>query len=177
MPRTVVVIGVGNPLRGDDGAGLEAARRVRDSGLSTSITVHLHEGEATGLLALWDGAEAALVVDAVRSGARPGTIHRLDASHAPLPSPLRRTSSHTIGIGEAIELARTLGTLPSTVRVYGVEGRRFEVGAELSEDVGAALTALVRELRAEALRISAGSCARPSRDRAVPSARGRHRHG
>jgi hydrogenase maturation protease len=156
MPRNVVVIGVGNQLRGDDGAGLEAVRRVRDRELPTSITVHLHEGEAIGLLALWDGAEAALLVDTVRSGAPPGTIHRLDASHAPLPSALRRFSSHTIGIGETIELARALGTLPATVRVYGVEGRQFDVGTELTDEVGAALHGLVRELRAEALRISAG---------------------
>lgn len=156
MPRNVVVIGVGNQLRGDDGAGLEVVRRVRDCELSTSIAVHLHEGEAIGLLALWDGAEAALLVDTVLSGAPPGTIHRLDASHGPLPSPLRRSSSHTIGIGEAIELARALGTLPATVRVYGVEGRQFELGTELTEEVGGALRGLVRELRAEALRISAG---------------------
>jgi hydrogenase maturation protease len=156
MPRSVVVIGVGNRLRGDDGAGLEAVRRVRDCELSASIAVHLHEGEPVGLLELWDGAEAALLVDAVHSGAPPGTIHRLDASHAPLPSPLRRVSSHTIGIGETIELSRALGTLPPTVRVYGVEGRRFDVGTELTEEVGVALHELVREVRAEALRISAG---------------------
>jgi hydrogenase maturation protease len=162
MPRSVVVIGVGNELRGDDGAGLEAARRVRESDLPASVTVHLHEGEAVGLLELWDGADAAVLVDTVRSGAPPGTIHRLDASHAPVPSLVRRSSSHTIGIGEAIELARALGTLPSGIRVYGVEGRQFEAGTELSDEVAAALDPLVRELRAEALRVSASYPPRPA---------------
>jgi hydrogenase maturation protease len=156
MPRHVVVIGVGNQLRGDDSAGLEAVRRLRDCDLAGSITVHLHEGEAIGLLELWDQADAALLVDTTWSGAPPGTFHRLDASHAPLPSRIRRTSSHTIGIGEAIELARTLGTLPPTIRVYGVEGSQFAAGTELTDDVATALDALVRELQAEALRISAG---------------------
>lgn len=155
MPRNVVVIGIGNELRGDDGAGLEAAKRVRDCELPTSITVHLHEGDAVGLLSLWEGADAALLVDAVRSGAPPGTIHRLDASHAALPSPLRRASTHTLGIAEAIELARTLGTLPPTIRVYGVEGHQFKAGAALTDGIAAALDALVPELRIEALRISA----------------------
>lgn len=153
MPRNVVVIGIGNQLRGDDGAGLEAVRRVRDCELSTSITVHLHEGEAIGLLTLWDGADAALLVDSVQSGAPPGTIHRLDASHLPLPARARRSSSHAIGVGEAIELARALGTLPPTIRVYGVEGLQFEAGTELTVNVAAALDPLVHELRAEALRI------------------------
>lgn len=155
IPRNVVVIGIGNQLRGDDGAGLEAARRVRDCELSTSITVHLHEGDAVGLLSLWDKADAALLIDAVRSGAPPGTIHRLDASHAPLPSPVRQASSHTLGIAEAIELARALGTLPPTIRVYGIEGGRFEAGAELTIRIASALDTLVRELRVEALRLSA----------------------
>jgi hydrogenase maturation protease len=155
MPRNVVVIGVGNELRGDDGAGLEAARRVRESELPASVTVHLHEGEAVGLLELWDGADAAVLVDTVRSGAPPGTIHRLDASHAPVPSLVRRSSSHTISIAEAIELARVLGTLPPGILVYGVEGRQFETGTELSDEVAEALDRLVCELRAETLRASA----------------------
>jgi len=156
MPRDVVVIGVGNDLRGDDGAGLEAARRVRECEPPPSIKVRLHEGEAVGLLELWDGADAAVVVDTVRSGAPPGTIHRLDATHEPLPSLARRASSHTIGVGEAIELARVLGTLPSGLLVYGVEGIQFETGTGLSDEVAAALDPLVRELLDAAVRVSAG---------------------
>jgi hydrogenase maturation protease len=156
MPRHVVVIGVGNRQRGDDGAGLEAVRRVRHCELSSSITVHLHEGEAIALLELWEAADAALLVDTVRSGASPGTIHRLDASQAPLPSPIRTSLSHTIGIGEAIELARAIGSLPATIRVYGVEGRQFEAGSGLADDVAAVIDPLVREIRAAALQLSAG---------------------
>ena len=132
MLRNVVVIGVGNELRGDDRAGLEAVRRVCESELPASVTVHLHEGEAVDLLELWDGA---------------------DASQVPLPSPVRRSSSHTIGIAEAIELARALGTLPSRILVYGVEGRQFEAGIELSGEVAEALDGLVSELRVETLRV------------------------
>ena len=97
-----------------------------------------------------------MLVDTVRSGAPPGTIHRLDASQVPLPSPVRRSSSHTIGIAEAIELARALGTLPTGILVYGVEGRQFEAGTELSDEVAEALDRLVCELRAETLRVSTG---------------------
>ena len=109
-----------------------------------------HEGEAVDLLELWRGFDAVVLVDTVRSGAAAGTIHRIDASTEPLPSPLRRASSHTIGIGEAIELARTLGGLPARVVVYGVEGERFETGAEISEAVAGAIEALARAVLEEA---------------------------
>ena len=133
---------------------METARRVRECRLPASARVHLHEGEAIGLLELWQGADTAVVIDAVRSGAPPGTIHRLDATHAPLPSLVRRSSSHTIGIGDAIELARALGTLPRRIRVYGIEGHRFEAGGGLSDEVCAALDPLVGELRTQLLRDS-----------------------
>ena len=60
----MMVIGVGNPWRRDDGAGLEVARRV--GGL-------LHEGDCMRLLDAWAGHDDVAVVDAARSGGRAGT--------------------------------------------------------------------------------------------------------
>ncbi len=151
MPPGVVVIGMGNQLRGDDAAGLEAVRRLRERQLPASITLATHEGEAIELHELWDGADAVVLVDTVASGAAPGTVHRIDASDVALPAALRRSSSHAIGAAEAIELARVLGTLPGRVIVYGVEGARFEVGAALSEGVASALDELIAATLAEAL--------------------------
>ena len=152
--RSVVVIGVGNELRGDDAAGLEVARRLRD--LPGGIVVHCHEGEGIELLEKWRGADAVVLIDTVRSGSPPGAVHRLDATAAALPAMLDRSSSHTIGIAETIELARTLGTLPSEVVVYGVEGAKFDAGAGLSEEVAAALDKLVEAVRGEALGLASG---------------------
>jgi hydrogenase maturation protease len=138
--RRALVIGLGNAARRDDAAGLIAARRL--GGLE-------HEGDPLALLDLWDGAGLAVVIDAVRSGAEPGTIHRFDAGHAPLPAPLRgSTSTHAVGLGEAIELARTLGRLPARLVVYGIEGERFDAGAELTPPVSAAVDAVVTAIRA-----------------------------
>ena len=137
-PERLVVIGVGNRARRDDAAGLVAAEQ---------LAGRLHEGDATGLLDAWEGADLAIVIDAVRSGADPGTIHRLDASAAPLPARLRTsTSTHAIGVGEAIELARALGRLPRRVLVLGIEGRRFEAGVGLSREVAAAVDRVVESV-------------------------------
>lgn len=136
--RSVVVIGVGNALRHDDAAGLEIARRLRARADDAGVTVYEHEGETLALLDVWEGADAVVLVDAIRSGATPGTIHRVEATAAPIPVRLRGSSStHAVGVGEAIELARTLHRLPERVVLFGVEGRRFDAGGGLSEEVEA----------------------------------------
>lgn len=164
-PRAVVVIGVGNALRRDDGAGLEVARRLRaaierrprahaaveDTHADAAIAVLEYEGEPLGLLELWQGARATVLVDAIHSGAAPGTIHRVDASREPIPAPLRGSSStHAVGVGEAIELARTLRRLPARVIVYGVEGACFNAGDGLSEDVAGVIDSLAERVLSEA---------------------------
>ncbi len=143
-----MLIGVGNEWRGDDGAGLEVARRVRESQIP-DIEVVEHEGEPIGLIDAWTGAGETIVVDAVISGAAPGTVHRLDAGAEPLPAPLFRNSTHAMGIAEAVELGRSLDRLPSRLTVCGVEGERFEVGAAMTAAVEAAVESLAAELGEE----------------------------
>jgi hydrogenase maturation protease len=132
----VLVIGVGNELRRDDGAGIEVARRVQSRRGGERIVVCELQGETTALLDAWRGYDAVVIVDTSRSGAAPGTIRRMDAGREPLPVGLRSSSStHAVGIGEAIELGRALGQLPARLVVYGVEGACFEAGIGLSEEL------------------------------------------
>jgi len=150
--KSVVVIGVGNNLRGDDGAGLAAAARLRGE---PGIQVRTSAGEGIDLLAMWEDAGAVLLVDAVRSGAPAGTIHRYDVSDEPLPSSPRRPAGHAISTSDAIELARQLGQLPAKVVVFGVEGGRFETGSALSPAVEAAIEPLVAAVATESRRLLA----------------------
>ena len=135
-----MVIGVGNAARGDDAAGLMVARRL--GGLE-------HEGDPVALLDVWRNVDLAVLIDAVSSGAAPGTVHRVDATAAPLPARLRSSSStHAVGLAEAIELGRTLGRFPGRLIVYGIEGERFDAGAELTPAVAAAIEAVVVAVKA-----------------------------
>ena len=139
-----LVIGLGNSLRGDDGAGPAVARGLRDEVLAR---VRAYEGEPVGLIDEWTGADAVIVVDAVRSGAPPGTIHRLDPLAAPIPASLSQGSTHAFGLAETIELARALDRLPDELTVYGIEGEHFGAGEELSPAVAAAVEQVRIELR------------------------------
>ena len=143
-----VVIGVGNPYRGDDGLGLAVAERVRGR-LPAGVEVVECEQEPTRLLDAWDGADVAIVVDACASGAPAGTVHRFDVSGGRLPEHTFRSSTHAFGVGDAVELARALGRLPARVVVYGVEGEGFAAGAALSAPVGAAVEAVGAAIEAE----------------------------
>lgn len=145
LPR---VLGVGNRLRRDDGVGPwvagELARRV-----GRGVDVRQLAGDGFSLFDACGGAGAVLLIDAVQSGAPPGTVHRLDAVAGPLPPDALRCSTHALGVVEAIELARALGELPARLYVYGIEGEDFGPGEGLSAAVAAAAAALVQELVVE----------------------------
>ena len=164
MSPTVLVIGVGNASRGDDAAGLEVARRIADVGPRPGIKVLSHGGDGVALLDLWDGADAVVIIDSMRSGAAPGTIHRIDASSTPVAVPLGEASTHALGVAEAIELARALDTLPPTVVVYGVEGANYEIGSSPGESVASAIDLAASAVHCEALdllaRLTAGGGSR-----------------
>jgi hydrogenase maturation protease len=147
----VVLIGVGNADAGDDAVGLVVLAALAAGELPDGVQLTRIEGDTVALLDAFERASAAAVlIDAVRSGSAPGTIHRAEAGTAPLPALLRRGSStHAIGVAEAIELARVTERLPPRVVLYGVEGARFEAGAGLSGAVAAVVPELVRRVRAE----------------------------
>jgi hydrogenase maturation protease len=144
----IVVIGVGNEYRGDDGAGIAVTRRLRKR-FPTSVTILEESGEGAALMEAWQGATLAVLVDAVRSGASPGTIHRLDARAAPLPAGFFRYSTHAFSLAEAVELARSLDRLPPRVIVYGIEGENFDLGVELSPAVENAVEVVVEQVTEE----------------------------
>jgi hydrogenase maturation protease len=146
--RRVLVLGVGNPDRGDDAAGRAVARAIRGA-LPAAVEVAEAEGEATAVLARLEGASAAYLVDACASGAAAGAVHRFDVSRAPLPQGAFGASTHGFGLHEAIELARVLGQLPARCVVYAIEGAGFEIGAPLSAMARAGVAEAVRELTAE----------------------------
>ena len=106
--RSVLVVGVGTPERGDDAAGRHVARRLAERPDPAFAALELG-GEALELMDAWEGARGVVLVDAVVSGSTPGTVSRFDASAASLPADLACASTHDIGLAEAIELSRAMG--------------------------------------------------------------------
>ncbi len=145
----VLLIGIGNDYRGDDGAGLLVARAVAGRA-GDGVTVLELPGEGTELMAAWTGRSSVIIADTARSGAEAGRLTRLDASTSPVPRGFFSYSTHAFGLAEAVETARNLNALPAALVIYAMEGRVFEQGAPVSPEVEAAVetatTAILREI-------------------------------
>ncbi len=144
----VVVIGIGNEYRSDDAVGPLIVRALKGN-IPADVRLLEHSGEGAGLMDLWQGARRAILVDAITSGAPPGTIHRLDCSITPLPANLSVSSSHAFGVSEGIAAARVLGQLPEEILLYGIEASSFAPGLSPTPDVGASIPLLVQRITGE----------------------------
>jgi hydrogenase maturation protease len=141
----VVVAGLGSAYRGDDAVGpLVAALAVAQTRAAVDIGP---VEDPMDLLTSWDGADLAVVVDAVRAGGRIGRVSSIeldDAGAAMARGP--STSTHGIGLAGVLRLARAVGRSPRRVVLVAVEGEDFSLGQGLSVAVAAAVPDAVRRV-------------------------------
>lgn len=137
----ILVLGLGNPDRGDDGVGIRIVEAVAALSLPGAV-VKLRTGDMLSLIEDWAGFAHIICVDAAAPIDRPGRVHRIDALCEPLPVAPGLASSHGIGLAEVVALARTLDMLPRTLTVFAVEGQSFAAGEHLSTAVAAEVIAV-----------------------------------
>ncbi len=144
-PARFVLAGLGSLYRRDDAAGQLVAERV--AGLTPGAVDVGPIVDPLDLLGRWDGAELAVVIDAVRSGRPPGTVSTLELEPEASPAdgqgsnetPRAARSTHGIGLAGVFRLARAVGAAPRRVVVVGIEGEDFAQGVGLSPAVEVAL--------------------------------------
>jgi len=143
----LVVLGIGNTFRHDDGVGIFVARRISRE-VGDLISVFDNMRDTADLMGAWQGANEAVVVDAVSSegSPQPGTIYRIEVGGQPVPEDIFHYSTHNLSISEAIELSRALGTLPPHLTICGIEGENFEIGTGLSPQVEEAAEKVVQTI-------------------------------
>ena len=151
----VLVAGMGNVLRRDDGFGVEVARRLVDGGtLPADVkVVEVGIGGIHLVQELMDGYDALVVIDAVERGSAPGTVHLLEAEVADLtlwPEEARGdflADMHYTTPAKALILAKALGVLPPRVFILGCQpGEAGALGIGLTEPVERAATEALREI-------------------------------
>lgn len=141
--RRVVVIGLGNPLMGDDGLGLAALERLRGE-YTLPPDVELVDGGTWGmnLLPLIEEADELILIDAIDVGAAPGTPVRLERDR--LPRYLAtKISPHQVDLRDVLGLAELRGTLPQNTVALGLQPESIELRTSLSPTVRAGLHDLV----------------------------------
>ena len=145
MPSPILVIGIGNEYRSDDGVGLVVARELRAKNLPDML-ISESSGDGAALIEACEAASTVILIDAASSGAKPCTIYRFDA---PLPMGFSFHSTHTFGVAEAIGLAGALEQLPPCLIMYAIEGENFSAGASLSPQVAEAVQKVVEQVTHE----------------------------
>jgi hydrogenase maturation protease len=151
----VLVVGVGNPDRGDDGIGPLVVRQLLGR-VSPDVAILERSGDALALIDDWEGRDAVILVDAAAPGGTPGSIHRIDLLRDALPPELSLASTHGFGVAEAVGLADALDLLPARVIAYAIEGANFDPGAPISPQV-AAVTGEVADRVVAELQLLAGA--------------------
>jgi len=114
-----VVLGLGNPLLHDDGAGIEAVKLLEGR---VSGEIELKTAAVGGLRILdqLNGFDRAIVVDAIMTGGSPGQIKRFEAEQ--LMGDLHASCAHDLSFQAALALGRSLGmAVPREIIVYGIE--------------------------------------------------------
>lgn len=147
-----LVLGLGHPLRGDDGVGQAVLDAVRASGQGPVTTTlwSAHEGDLLDAL-LAETWDLVVVVDAAEIGTAPGVWARLEGSGS-IAELAARAGTHHTGLLEALGVARALGRHPARLTILAVQPASITWGPGLSEPVARAVprlcTAVLEEVAA-----------------------------
>jgi hydrogenase maturation protease len=144
----ILLIGVGNEFRNDDALGLLIAREFRRR-CPEGLAVLENDGDGASIVSALQEVREAVLVDAIRSGAVPGTIHRVDMAAEHLPASLEFGGTHGFGVAQAVETARQLKCLPRHLILCGIEGATFEIGRGLSDPVLRSVPRLITLIETE----------------------------
>ncbi len=137
------VIGLGNPMRGDDGVGVRVTQALMAENLPDGVQVVEGGTQGLGLVSLMEGWQRVILVDAADMGQDPGQFVRFTPQEARLLGDDLHLSAHEAGLRDALLLAQALNLLPDEIVIYGVQPARLTWDDGLSPQVEAAIPALV----------------------------------
>ncbi len=160
MNAHTLVLGIGNPLMADDGAGTRVIELLRRETLPAGVVLREGGTAGVGLVSELEGFERLILVDCARMAPPPGE----NAQAPPRPGHWRRLelgeirllqheaaplSLHDANLLDALRLAEALGVLPQQVILYGIQPASVEWDRPMSAPVSAALPAVVQAVLQE----------------------------
>lgn len=150
MTDRIIVIGCGNLLASDDGIGIHVARSIKGYDLATDVQVIEAGCPGLDLLRLWENKTNVIIIDAVISGAKPGTVHLFNSEQV-IPREILPLSSHSFNVVDAIELGKKLDNLPEQLIIVGIEletekAYREELSPSVEEAIPIACEQIIKEI-------------------------------
>ncbi|MBK8201711.1 MAG: hydrogenase maturation protease [Bdellovibrionales bacterium] len=147
MLTNKVLLCLANPNRGDDAFAWIVADQLISGG-ETFFSVIKSSGDITDLLDIFSSHRKVIVLDAMETDDLV-PIKKWNAKEDLLPASLSGTSSHVLGVGQAIELSRALDKMPDELIVVGVKGVNFQMGEELSPEMRSMIPEVIDYIRQE----------------------------
>jgi hydrogenase maturation protease len=135
-----IVLGLGNPLFGDDGVGVTLARELKSRLAGREIAVEAAVVGGLDVLEILEGFDRAIIIDAVQTkGGRPGSIYHLKEARV---SSEVEGSAHQLDCLAALRLGRRLGLpLPADIAILAIEAATLAGPSDaISQEVRAAIT-------------------------------------
>ena len=153
----ILILGIGNILLSDEGAGVKAVEELQNR-YDCSDAVEIVDGGTVGfeLLPYFENRSHILIIDAVKTGNKPGTIVRIDDPPAFFQ---KKVSPHQIGLADVMGIAVITDNMPQHIALFGIEPKELSTGLELSPEVAGNLSQLVDmvvdELKAIGIKVEA----------------------
>jgi hydrogenase maturation protease len=144
-----LVLGLGNPLRQDDGLGITAVQLLAERDLPPGVRVEEAGTPGWGLPSWLEGWSRVFLVDAARMGCSPGTWRRFGTEEVRLIGYQGMFSLHEPGLANGLALAQALDVLPEEMTFYCIEPENTGEGEELSPSVRRTLPDLVETIYKE----------------------------
>jgi len=143
----ILVLGLGNMLLSDEGVGIKALEELQRR-YDYSGNVEIVDGGTIGLelLPYFEGRSHILIIDAVKTGKKPGTIVKIEDPPAYFRT---RTSPHQIGLADVMGVAAITDILPRDITLFGIEPKQISTGLDLSTEVAQNVSRLVEIVAAE----------------------------
>ncbi len=140
----VLILGLGNPLVGDEGIGVRVVEELKKLELPDGVTVVEGGTAGLGLISLMEGYQRVIIVDAADMGHPPGRVVRFTPSEAQFKTAEAPLSLHQIGLGEVLALAEALEVAPAELVIIGIQPSRVEAGTGLTPEVEGAIPQITR---------------------------------
>lgn len=129
--QKILVVAIGNEYRSDDSLGFVLLKQLKAAHKGSYETLVL-SGDPSDLLGRWDG-RTVIVLDACQSSQKlAGSVEVFRPLNEDRLCEQRSISSHALGLQQAFELGRLMGSIPDELIVIAIEGQNFSPGLALS---------------------------------------------
>ena len=142
---STLILGIGNPILTDDGAGIKIAQKLK--GAKPELEVMETSEVGLALLELIAGYDKLIIIDSIKTGqGKPGELYKLGLED--LKPPMYCSSSHGIDIATAVELGKRVGyKMPKDINLYAVEVKdNLTFSEECTEEIEKRIPFIIKQI-------------------------------